>query len=140
MRTKGFLIFLMSFLVFSCGNQKKNNNSISNELTDQLYGYWIGTDSTYKQSDNSTEGTILYYGSIDKNKEGIYIQGEEKFKYRVVDTYDYNKKIVISIYFSKGRERIETLTFSNNYSRIKNNLITPDNYSIDTYYIKKDKE
>jgi len=84
MRTKGFLIFLMSFLVFSCGNQKKNNNSISNELTDQLYGYWIGTDSTYKQSDNSTEGTILYYGPIDKNKEGIYIQGEEKFKYHIM--------------------------------------------------------
>ena len=58
-------------------------------------------------------------------------------RYRIIDTYEYYKKIVIAIYYASGRERVETLTFSENYTRIMNNLVFPDGISVDTYYIKK---
>jgi len=140
MKSKLLIVISCSLILLSCGSSKNSNSSISTKLVNQLVGYWISTNSDYQLDENTNKVTTLYYEPIDKNKEGEYIQGENKMRYRVVDTYDYYKKIVVAIYFANGRERIETLTFSENYTRIKNNLITPDNYSIDTYYIKENEE
>lgn len=139
MKNRSFIALLFSLIIFSCSSNRNTHNSLSDDLVKNLYGYWVSTDSDYQQNVDESERTILFYGEIDKNKEGVYLQADLKLKYRIVDTYDYYDKIVIAIYYSNGRERIETLTFSDNFAKIKNNITTPDNYSIDTYYIKKDK-
>jgi antitoxin component YwqK of YwqJK toxin-antitoxin module len=140
MKYRTFTILLFSLAIISCSSNRNTHSSISDDLVKKLYGYWVSTDSDYQQNDDESERTVLFYGEIDKNKEGVYLQGDLKLKYRIVDTFDYYKKIVIAIYYSNGRERIETLSFSENNTKIKNNITTPDNYSIDTYYIKKNKQ
>ena len=140
MKNKFLLVISCSLILLSCGSGKKTNSTISKDFANQLVGYWISTNSDYKQDENTNKRTTLYYGPIDKNKEGEYIQGEMKMKYRVVDTYEYHKRIVVAIHYANDRERIETLTFSENFTRLKNNLVTPDNYSIDTYHIKKNEK
>jgi hypothetical protein len=130
---------LFSITIANLDAQKKQALSI--ELVNKLYGYWISTNSNYEIVGDTTDCTILFYGEIDDNKDGLYIQDGKNRMYHILDTYSYVNKIIISKYFGKnnGRESVETLTFSEDYDRIKKNIVFPDGISVDTYYIRFSK-
>ncbi len=123
--------------MFSYCSIKSNKTDTTEKsgLADKLEGYWISANEGYEKMEN---GTVLFYGKIDNNKSGIYVQGDKEMTYRILQIDETNNKIEIAIKFTSSRERIETLTFSGDFNRILNNIVTPDNYSIDTYYIRKD--
>lgn len=137
MRKINFILITASLIMFSCSSIKENktNSSENTDLTNKLEGYWISTNEDYEKSENET---ILFYGKIDNDRLGVYLQGDKKMTYRILQIDKSNNKIEIAIKFTSSRERIETLTLSDDYNRILNNIITPDGYSIDTYYIRKD--
>lgn len=111
----------------------KTNEQVG--FSDKLIGYWISTNENYEKSE---DGTVVFYGKIDDNKSGVYLQGDKEMTYRILQIDEPSRKVKIAIKFTSTRERTEILTFSNDYNRILNKIVTPDGYSIDTYYIRKD--
>jgi hypothetical protein len=134
------LLLLFSITLTNICAQKKD--ALSKELVNNLYGYWISTNSDYEIDGDISDCTIRYYGEIDDNKDGLYIQDGKNRMYHILDTYPYVNKITISKYFGKnnGRESVETLTFSKDYNRIEINIVFPDGISVDTYYIRYEKD
>ena len=137
MRNINFILITTTLILFSCFSIKSNKTSTTEntDLINKLEGYWISANESYEKSKN---GTILFYGKIDNNKSGVYLQGEKEMTYRILQVDEDNNKIEIAIKFTSSRERTETLIFSDDYNHILNNIVTPDGFSIDTYYIRKD--
>jgi hypothetical protein len=126
-------ILFISILAFLNCTPKSQNTS---ELQTKLIGYWISSNPDY-QVNNPEKATVFYYGEIGEDGFGKYLQGTKELKYRVTEFDESQQQIKIAIRFTETRERIETLKFSNNFNRIKNNLVTPDHVSIDTYFVRK---
>jgi len=138
MNRKNNLTFIMaSMIMFSCCSIKSNKTGTFEKygLANRLEGYWISANEEYEKKVN---GTVLFYGKIDNNKSGVYLQGDKELTYRILQIDEANNKVEIAIKFTSSREKIETLTFSSDFNRILNNIVTPDGYSIDTYYLRKD--
>lgn len=137
MRIINFILITASLILFSfCSIRTNKTSSPENiDLTNKLEGYWISANGDYEKSEN---GTVLFYGIIHNNKSGVYLQGDKEMTYRILQIDETNNKIEIAIKFTSSRERTEILTFSDDYNRIVNNIVTPDGFSIDTYYIRKD--
>ncbi|WP_282126558.1 hypothetical protein [Marinifilum flexuosum] len=137
MKKIGILLFVTNFIFLSCCTLKRNNSIPSDSIAEKLKGYWVSTNKHYEIDEPESERKILFYGETDKNQKGLYLQEGKEMQYRIVKIDEANNKIDIGIQFTKTRERIETLTFSKDFDRIKNNIVTPDGFSIDTYYIRK---
>ena len=137
MRKINFILIVIGLIMFSCCSIRTNKtNSPENiDLTNKLEGYWISVNKDYEKSEN---GTVLYYGKIDNSKSGVYLRGDKEMTYRILQVDKTNNRIEVAIKFTSSRERTEILTFSDDYNRILNNIVTPDGFSIDTYYIRKD--
>ena len=129
-----FILVTASLIMFSCCSIKSNKTSTTenDDLANKLEGYWISANEGYEKSEN---GTLLFYGKIDNNKSGVYLQGDKEMTHRILQVDEAKNKIEIAIKFTRSRERTEILTFSDDYNRILNNIVTPDGISIDTYYI-----
>ena len=135
MRIINFILIIATLIMLSSCSIKVNKTNEQVGLSDKLIGYWISTNENYEKS---KDGTVVFYGNIDDNKSGVYLQGDKEMTYRILQIDEPRRKVKIAIKFTNTRERTEIITFSNDYNRILNKIVTPDGYSIVTYYIRKD--
>jgi hypothetical protein len=133
---KHIVIFTFIALTLSfCACPKNKSVKTTNSLEKALIGNWVSTNSDFTEKEKTTK---LYYGELQEDGFGKYFQKDsqdKEGKYRIIEIDESQRIIKIGRTFT-SREIEETLTFNLELNQITNNIVTLDNYSINTYYRK----